>query len=98
MIKRCIAYVLVLFSILIFSSVFYSLNRAWTYSVIATIPIGNSPRGIAYDSGNKEMYISNSGSNTISVIDTSNYTVVATITVESFPIGVAYDQDNKRRM
>jgi YVTN family beta-propeller protein len=34
-------------------------------------------------------YITNSGSNTVSVINTGNNTVIATIPVESFPLGVA---------
>jgi YVTN family beta-propeller protein len=41
-------------------------------------------------------YISNSGSNTVSVIDVATITVTATVTVGSFPVGVAVTPDGSR--
>lgn len=34
-----------------------SVIKASSYQVIVTIPVGNGPYGIAYDSGSKEAYI-----------------------------------------
>ena len=62
------------------------------------ITVGSRPNGIAYDPDNKKMYVANDGSNTVSVINTSNNTLNTTITVGSHPDGVAYDPDNKKRM
>ena len=57
-------------------------------TVVAKVPVGVVPEGLAYDSGNGYVYVANTGSNNVSVI--SRTTVVATITVSS-PVGVAYD-------
>ena len=40
-------------------------------TVVATIPVGNIPYGVAYDSENGYVYVANSGSNTTSVISTT---------------------------
>jgi YVTN family beta-propeller protein len=53
--------------------------------------VGTSPTGIAYDSGKGEVFVANSGFNTISVISDSTNAVVATVTVGTSPAGVAYD-------
>jgi YVTN family beta-propeller protein len=59
--------------------------------VTATISVGASPTGVAYDSGKNEVFVSNSGYNTVSVISDSSNSVVATVTVETSPTGLAYD-------
>src|SRR2546426_833900 len=61
-------------------------------TVIATVPVGNGPWGVGFDSGNGYAYVANSGSNTTTVI--SGTSVVATVSVESFPLGVGYDSGN----
>ena len=54
--------------------------------------LGNAPFGIAYDSVNERIYVTNSDDNTVSVIDTTTNTVDPTpITVGSAPYGIAYD-------
>jgi len=58
----------------------------------ATFGVGSEPFAVGYDSGNGDMYVTNSGSNTVSVI--SGTTVVATVSVGSGPDGVAYDGGN----
>src|SRR5438067_34051 len=65
---------------------------AWGGSVVGTLPVGNQPYGVAYDSGNGYVYVANYNSNTVSVI--SGTIVVTTIPVGSLPIGVAYDDGN----
>ncbi len=48
-------------------------------SVVGTIAVGEAPRGIAASSDGTEIYVANSGSNSISVIDTSVNRVIDTI-------------------
>ena len=59
--------------------------------VIATITVGTSPTGVAYDSSKNEVFVANSGFNTVSVISDSSNSVVATVTVGTSPTGLAYD-------
>jgi YVTN family beta-propeller protein len=59
--------------------------------VVATIPVGITPYGVAYNSVTNEIYVSNHGSNSVSVISDSNNTVVATIPVGNTPSGITYD-------
>src|SRR5205809_52156 len=60
--------------------------------VVATIPVGGDPSGVAYDSRSRHIYVANGGANNVSVIDGT--TVVATIPVGGDPSGVAYDSGN----
>jgi YVTN family beta-propeller protein len=46
---------------------------------------------VAYDSAKGEIFVSNAGSNTVSVISDSNNAVVATVAVGGAPDGLAYD-------
>ncbi len=54
-----------------------------------------NPRGVAYDPDNQEVYVANSNSSTVSVIDTFIHQVIFTIPIGSNPFGVAYDPDNQ---
>src|SRR5919107_315762 len=67
--------------------------NAQKYSVIATIPVGGSPFGVAINQFYDLVYVANAGSNTVSVIDLNN-TVVATIPVGGSPFGVAINPTN----
>ena len=58
----------------------------------ATITGGSSPNGVAYDGTN--IYVTNSTSNNVSVIDPATNTVTDTIDVGTNPNGVAYDGTN----
>jgi YVTN family beta-propeller protein len=60
-------------------------------TVVATIPVGDTPSGIAYDPGKGELFVTNFKADTVSVISDSNYTVTATIPVGTSPMGIAYD-------
>src|SRR5437667_190263 len=61
-------------------------------TVVATIPVGGDPAGVAYNSGNGYVYVTNPCSDIVSVINGT--TVVATVPVEYKPSGVAYDSGN----
>jgi uncharacterized repeat protein (TIGR01451 family) len=60
-----------------------------TNTVVATIPVGAVPQGIAITPDGTRAYVANINSNNVSVIDTSTNTVVATIPVGVNPVGVA---------
>ena len=62
--------------------------------MVDTTPVEVNPHGVAYDSGNAEVYVNNANSNTVSEIDTKTNTVTSNITVGSYPLGVAYNPDN----
>ncbi len=63
--------------------------------MIATIPVGNSPQGVAYDPDNGEVYVTNNATyGSVSVINASTHQNINTITVGNHPLGVAYDPDN----
>src|SRR5947199_272507 len=61
-------------------------------TVVATIPVGGNPAGVAYNSGNGYVYVTNPFSDIVSVINGT--TVVATVPVEYNPSSVAYDSGN----
>ena len=60
------------------------------------IQVGKGPSGIAYNLDNKMMYVSNTGDDTVSVIDTTTNTVVGNpIPVGDGPSRIAYDNATK---
>ena len=58
-----------LISTTVFSSEIGTAN-AQKYSVIATIPVGYAPVGVAINSTNTLVYVTNENSNTVSVVST----------------------------
>jgi outer membrane autotransporter protein len=71
------------------------INTA-TNTVVATIPVGIVPQGIALSPDNTHAYVANQGSDTVSVINTATNTVVATIPTGSQPVGVVVTPDGAR--
>jgi len=65
-------------------------------TVTATIAVGNGSNGIAFDSANNRMYVTNRSDDTVSVINTATNAVTATITVGNAPWGIAFDSANNR--
>ena len=65
-----------------------------TNTVVSTISVGTNPVNIAYNPQNHNIYVTNSNSNTVSVIDSSTNTVVSTINVGNGPSGIAYNPQN----
>ena len=64
----------------------YSGSNQWTKSN-SNISVGSKPYSIAFGLGN--IYVTNSGSDNVSVIDGKTNKVVATIQVSHFPRGIA---------
>ena len=56
----------------------FVLGSSW--QEIATIPVGSVPIGVAVNATSNQIYVANSGSNNVSVIDGTSNSVVATIT------------------
>ena len=65
-----------------------------TNTVVATIPVGKTPSGIAFNPDNGNVYVTNKVNHTVSVIDGSTNTVLGTIAVGDRPFGIAYNPDN----
>ena len=66
-----------------------------TNTVVATVPVGTNPIGVAITPDGKHAYVTNFTSNNVSVIDTATNTVVATVPVGNNPVGVAVTPDGK---
>ncbi len=64
---------------------------ARTLQVVATVPVGPAPEGMALDLSHSPnlLYVANSGSDTLSMVDPDAHKVVATVTVGKHPTGVA---------
>lgn len=62
-------------------------------TLATTVSLGYSPFGVAYDSGNGNIYTSNLFSDIVSVVSPSNK-LIGTINVGSGPAGIAYDPAN----
>jgi YVTN family beta-propeller protein len=58
------------------------------------IPVGAVPVGIAYNPDNGDIYVTNAGSHSLSVISGETNNLVATILVGRIPYAVAYDPVN----
>src|SRR6516165_5944247 len=57
-----------------------------TNTVIATIPVGSSPLGVAVTPDGRKVYVANSGSNNVFVIDTASNLVLAVVSVGIQPV------------
>jgi YVTN family beta-propeller protein len=65
-----------------------------TSAVIATIPVGVGPMGVAVDPPRGRVYVANS--NSVSVIDGVNNTVIGTITTGGILFGIAVSPDGTK--
>ena len=57
-----------------------------TNTVIATIPVGSFPLGVAVTPDGRKVYVANSGSNNVFVIDTASNLVLAVVSVGIQPV------------
>jgi YVTN family beta-propeller protein len=68
-----------------------------TNTVIATIPVGSLPAGVAVTPDGSKVYVANENGNNVSVIDTATNTVVGSpIPVGGTPICVAVNPDGSK--
>jgi serine/threonine protein kinase, bacterial len=64
-------------------------------TIAASIRVGNGAFGVAVDSAGHTAYVANTGSNSVSVVDTVRHTVTATTAVGRHPVGVAVDPSTR---
>jgi YVTN family beta-propeller protein len=67
-----------------------------TDTVIATVPVGTHPEGVAITPDGTRVYVTNEYSDNVSVISTATNTVIATVAVGTRPQGVAVTPDGTR--
>ena len=72
----------------------FSLSAAFAQRIIATVPVGDEPRGVAVNSYSGRVYVANVHSGTISVIHTGS--VIETIPVDTLPYVVAINDKTNR--
>ena len=66
-----------------------SVIDAVTHAVVATVPVGSGPTGVAVTPDGSFIYVTNGNDNNVSVISAATNTVVATVPVGTFPTGIA---------
>ncbi|MFJ8039381.1 IPT/TIG domain-containing protein [Kitasatospora sp. NPDC096147] len=64
-------------------------------AVVATVPVGRSPEGVAVSPDGAKAYVTNNSDNSVSVIDTATNTVAGTIAVGRLPGPVAISPDGR---
>ena len=62
---------------------------AQAQTVTATVPVGSDPASVAVNTATNQIYVANSGSNTLSVISGATNTILATVSEELAPVSVA---------
>src|SRR5271157_6002221 len=72
-----------------------SLPSAVAQVVIATVPVGNSPFGVAVNSATNKTYVANYSDNTVTVIDGATNTT-KTVNVGAYPCGVAVNPSTNK--
>jgi YVTN family beta-propeller protein len=67
-----------------------------TNQVIATIPVGDYPRALVWNSTNNKVYCANYYSDNVSVIDGATNQVIATIPVGDYPRALVWNSTNNK--
>jgi YVTN family beta-propeller protein len=76
------------------SAIYSGIGTANADSVIATIGVGSTPVGVAFDSINGNLYVTNFSDNTVSVISGKTHTVIGSpIPVGSNPLPASVCND-----
>ncbi len=65
-------------------------------AVIATVPVGAAPIGVAVAPGGRYVYITQHNADTVAVVSTNTNTVLAQISAGNKPLGVAVSPDGTR--
>lgn len=66
------------------------------YTIVAQIPVGKTPYGVAVSPDGTRVYVTNFGDNNVSVIDAVKNTVITNLYTGKGPRGIAVSPDNKR--
>jgi len=66
-----------------------AVPQARAASVIATIPVGNNPHGVAVNPTTNRIYVANTTDDTVTVINGADNSVITTVSVGNQPFGVA---------
>src|SRR5205823_4759254 len=70
-----------------------SVINATTNIVIASVPVGSSPEGLAITPDNSSVYVANTLDNSVSVIDTRTSKVTTTVPLQGHPSQIAITPD-----
>lgn len=63
-------------------------------TVVDSVKDGDTPVGLAFNPSNKDMYVANQQSDSVSAIDSSSNKVVDTVPVGTFPVDLAFNPSN----
>jgi YVTN family beta-propeller protein len=80
---------------ILFCSLAVALPSAIAQVVIATVPVGNSPFGVAVNSATNKTYVANFSDNTVTVIDGATNTTT-TVNVGAYPEEVAVNSTTNK--
>ena len=69
--------------------------RAADQKVLATLPVGQRPRGVAVSHDGRRAFVASSNSNNVSVIDTKTLQVIDTLPAGIDPEGITIDRDGR---
>lgn len=61
---------------------------------VASIPVGSAPSGVAYDGANDRLFVTNWGSDNVSIISGTTDAVLGSVIVGSQPVGATFDPSN----
>ncbi|MFZ9630162.1 MAG: beta-propeller fold lactonase family protein, partial [Ilumatobacteraceae bacterium] len=71
-------------------------TSATKYTVLSSVAIGQGPRLLDLSADGSRLYVPNSASDSVSIIDTSTNTVVETVPVGDYPVMVLVTPDGSR--
>ena len=78
-----------------YPGVFLGLEWIWTSNtVISTVDVGERPSALAFNPSNNNIYVANTNSNNVSVIESSSNTVISTVDVGERPSALAFNPSN----
>ena len=78
-----------------YPGVFLGLEWVWANNtVISTVDVGERPSALAFNPSNNNIYVANTNSNNVSVIESSTNTVVSTVDVGDGPSALAFNPSN----
>ena len=64
-------------------------------TITHVIPVGDGPYGVAVDTAANFVFVSNSLSNNVTVVNGTSQTVIGSLAVQSDPEGIAFDASNQ---